>query len=181
MKVWRSPKKFPLKAIGCRGCAQVLGLGKWIRKRVVCTQGFSLLEVLVAATILAVAVIGTGYLFVAGQGGLEEEEWHRAALQMASQKLEELRGLPLSDASLAGEPEPGREHVEPSNPVLLEDKGTTDSLDDLKGYLRWQVILLKDPLNGRGGDYLLVRVEVNQDSAFSSFSPRITLETLLAR
>lgn len=144
------------------------------------SRGFSLLEVLVAATILGVAVIGTGYLFVAGQGGIEEEDWYRAALQVASRKLEELRGLPLSDPSLAGEPEPGREHLEPSNPVLLDDKGTADPFDDLKGYLRWQVVLVDDPLNGTGEDYLLVRVEVSQDSAFSSFLPGIILETLLA-
>lgn len=139
------------------------------------------MEVLVAATILAVAVIGTAYLFVAGQGGLEEEEWLRAALQKAGQKMEELRGLPLSDPSLEGEPEPGKEHLEPSNPVVLEDKGTTDPSDDLKGYLRWKVVRVDDPINGIGEDYLLVRVEVNQDSLFSPLSPGITLETLLAR
>lgn len=134
-----------------------------------------------AATVLAVAVIGTGYLFVAAQAGLEQEEWFRAALQRAGQKMEELRGLPLSHPSLAGEPEPGQEHVEPSNPVLLDDRGTMEPSDDLRGYLRWKVVLVDDPINGSGEDYLLVRVEVGQDSAFSPFSLRVTLEGLLAR
>lgn len=166
---------------GCLGRGGVLGFGVSMYKRAVCAGGFSLLEVLVAATLLAVAVIGTGYLFVAGQAGLEQEEWLRAALEKASQKMEELRGLPLSDSSLKGEPEPGREHLEPSNPVVLEDKGTADPSDDLKGYLRWRVVLVDDPRSGAGEDYLLVRVEVSQDSAFSPFLPGITLETLLAR
>lgn len=144
-------------------------------------EGFSLLEVLVASTLLAVAVIGTGYLFVAGQGGMEQEEWLRAALVKATQKLEELRGLPLSDPSLVGEPEPGREHLEPSNPVLLEDRGTADPSDDLMGHLRWKVVLVEEPASGAGGDCLLVRVEVNQDSAFSPSGPAISLETFLAR
>ncbi len=144
-------------------------------------KGFSLLEVLVAATLLAVAVIATGYLFVAGQGGMEQEEWLRAALQKAQQKLEELRGLPLTDASLLGEPEPGKEHLDSSNPVILEQRDTVEPSDDLKGYLRWKVVLVDDPINGPGEDYLLVRVEVSQDSDFSPSSPHVALETFLAR
>jgi prepilin-type N-terminal cleavage/methylation domain-containing protein len=152
-----------------------------LRKNAASSGGFSLLEVLVAATLLAVAVIGTGHLFVAGQGGLEQDEWLRVALQRAAQKLEELKGLSPADPRLAGEPDPGREHREVSNPVVLDDRSTVDTSDDLVGHLRWTVLLLDEPLSGEGDDYLLVRVEVNQDPGFSSWSPRIVLETILAR
>ncbi|MGQ9653616.1 MAG: type IV pilus modification PilV family protein [Thermodesulfobacteriota bacterium] len=145
-------------------------------------EGFSLMEVLVASTLLAVAVIGTGYFFVSGQVRLEETGYGRGALEVARSKLEEIQGLPLQHPDLQGAPPPGLAHLDPANPVVVDDKGTPDPGDDLLGYRRWLVVDVDDPANGQGQvDYKEVQVDVAEDSLFSEGRKWATLKTLVAR
>ncbi len=144
--------------------------------------GFSLMEVLVASTLLAVAVIGTGYFFVSGQARLEERGYGRAALEAARSKLEELQALPVQHPDLQGAPSPGIAHLDPANPVVVDDKGTSDTGDDLLGYRRWIVIDVDDPANGQGQvDYKEVRVDVAEEPLFSEGRIWASLKTLVAR
>lgn len=157
--------------------------GKPLRGLRVGLEGFSLLEVMVAATLLAVAVIGTGHLFVMAQRDLEEEEWVRAALQTAQNKAEELRSLQWTHQDLTAQPDEGFSHLDPGNPRSLDDRGTQDPGDDLFGFIRWTVISLDDPLNGHGAeDYRLLGVEVARSPGFEDIpGGKVVLETLLAR
>ncbi len=140
------------------------------------------MEVLVASTLLAVAVIGTGYFFVSGQARLEERGYGRGALEVARSKLEELQGLPLQHPDLQGAPPPGLAHLDPANPVVVDDKGTSDPGDDLLGYRRWVVVDVDDQANGQGqADYKEIRVDVAEDSLFSEGQIWATLKTLVAR
>lgn len=146
-------------------------------------EGFSLLEVMVAAAMLAVAVIGTGHLFVMAQGDLEGDEWVRAALQIAQNKVEELRSLQWTHQDLTAQPDGGSSHWDPGNPRSLDDQGTQDPGDDLVGFVRWTVVSLDDPLNGQGvEDYRLLRVEVARSPGFEDIpGGKVVLETVLAR
>jgi len=145
-------------------------------------RGFSLMEVLMASTLLAVAVIGTGYFFASGQARLEERGYGRGALEAARSKLEELQGLSFQHPDLLGAPSPGLTHLDPANPVVIDDRGTSDTGDDLPGYRRWVVVDVDDPANGEGqADYKEVRVEVAEDSLFSEGRIWASLKTLVAR
>lgn len=135
-----------------------------------------------ASTLLAVAVIGTGYFFVSGQARLEDRGYGRGALEVASSKLEELQVLPTYHPDLQGAPSPGLVHLDPANPIVVDDKGTSDPADDLLGYLRWVVVDVDDPSNGQGQvDYKEVRVDVAEDSLFSEGRIWAALKTLVAR
>ena len=54
-------------------------------------DGFSLIEVLVALIILVVVILGGGLYFFYGRLGINREGYRRAALELASQRLEELK------------------------------------------------------------------------------------------
>lgn len=141
--------------------------------------GFSVLEVLVAATVLAVAVVGTGYLFVSGEVSVEGDQWEMAATLEASRRIQWLRSLPSDSPDL----ERGL-HFLQGNPVIIDTRGTpSDTSDDLVGYVRWSVISLDDPRNGTGGeDYKLVRVEVARTDDFSeAVGNKVVLETTIGR
>jgi hypothetical protein len=137
---------------------------------------------LVAATILAVAVIGTGHLLVSGQAALEGTGEARGALYAARSKLEQLQGLSPQDADLEGLPAPGRIHLDPGNPITLDDAGTASTDDDLTAYRRWVVVDVDDPADGTSAgavNYREVTVEVAGDAAFTAGSVWARLRTLI--
>jgi len=147
-------------------------------------SGFSLLEVLVAATLLGIAVIGTGYLFVSGEISVEDDQWRLAAIREALGRIQWLRSLPTDSPDLEGEDPPGKLHLPPVNPCTLDTMGTPlDTSDDLMGYVRWFVTFLDDSRNGTGGkDYRLIRVEVAKGANFSEGAgEKVVLEAILAR
>jgi prepilin-type N-terminal cleavage/methylation domain-containing protein len=147
-------------------------------------SGFSLLEVLVAATLLAIAVIGTGYLLVSGEVSVEDDQWRLAAIREASGRIQWLRTLPTDSPDLEGAESPGKLHLPPVNPCTLDTMGTPlDTSDDLMGYVRWFVTYVDDPRNGTGDrDYRLIRVEVARGADFSEEAgEKVVLETILAR
>ena len=54
-------------------------------------RGMTMVEVMIAAVILVIALIGTSSSFVNGRRQLINQQFYRAAAQIASQKLEELK------------------------------------------------------------------------------------------
>jgi len=54
-------------------------------------DGFSLIEVLIALLILVIVILGGGAYFFYGRLGINREGYRRAALELASQRLEELK------------------------------------------------------------------------------------------
>ncbi len=137
---------------------------------------------MVAGTLLAIAVIGVGYFFVAGQVSVEDSGMARGALHCAQSKLADLQGTALQNAELLGGPTPGANHLDAGNPIILDDRGTADTADDLLGYRRWVVTDVDDPVNGTAQgavDYKVVQVDVAEDAGFSRILA--SLQTILAR
>jgi type II secretory pathway pseudopilin PulG len=52
---------------------------------------FTLVEVMAAILIVIIVIAGSSFLFVAGRGQVALQKQYRAAAQLASQKLEELK------------------------------------------------------------------------------------------
>ena len=78
--------------------------------------GFSMIEVLIAAVIVAVAIIGLFMMYSTGQALVQAQGSNRVAVQLAQQRLEELRAGGFGAASLPD----GREETAfvavPNNP-----------------------------------------------------------------
>lgn len=51
----------------------------------------TLIEVMVAVLIATIVIIGGSLLFVTGRSQINQQKHHRAAIQLAAQKLEELK------------------------------------------------------------------------------------------
>jgi prepilin-type N-terminal cleavage/methylation domain-containing protein len=67
-------------------------------------SGFTLVEVLVATTMVAVAVGGLGYLWTAAAGVNRSARRSTLAALFAVEKMEQLRALPFEDRALAASP-----------------------------------------------------------------------------
>jgi len=78
--------------------------------------GFSMIEVLIAAVIVAIAIIGLFMMYGTGQALVQAQGSNRVATQLAQQRLEELRAGGFGTASLPD----GREETAfvavPNNP-----------------------------------------------------------------
>ena len=73
-----------------------------MKKRSLFTQtGFSLVEVMIALTVLAVGVLATSVLFPRGTTRIREAKKISSASFAAQQVLEQLRSLPVNDAALS--------------------------------------------------------------------------------
>ena len=59
-------------------------------------KGVSLVEVMIAVLISAIVMLGGSLFFVSSTGQIHLREQYRAASQLASQKLEELKGVDYS-------------------------------------------------------------------------------------
>ena len=68
-------------------------------------NGFTLVEVLVALFIIALIIMGGGMFFFYGRVNIIREAHRRAAVLVASQRLEELKGADYSGIGSSG-PEP---------------------------------------------------------------------------
>lgn len=77
---------------------------KMAGQRVTGQAGFSLIEVLVTALILATAIVGLTLMLSRGQAYVVDEGATRIALYLAEEKIEKLRGLGLGGASVAKTP-----------------------------------------------------------------------------
>lgn len=87
-------------------------------------KGTSLVEVMVAALILAIVILGGSYFYVGSTNQINLREQYRAASRLAGQKLEELKAGDY-DAVIIGEVEDSLtlENSTYSRSVVTEDLG----------------------------------------------------------
>jgi len=88
-------------------------------------KGTSLVEVMVAALILAIVILGGSYFYVGSTNQINLREQYRAASRLAGQKLEELKAGDY-DAVIIGEVEDSLtlENSTYSRSVVTEDLGS---------------------------------------------------------
>lgn len=116
-------------------------------------KGFTLIEVMTAAVIAVIAVVGLAYSFSAGRGMIDRYAAARDALAAAEERMERLSILALRD---------------PTNPELAVGSygPFPRALNSAPiGTERWTVAWVNDPADDGGGDanpndYKLVTVEV---------------------
>lgn len=96
-------------------------------------SGFSLIEVSIALLILSIVIAGGGLFFFYARCAIVREGHRRAALQIATQEIEELKGTPY-EKILESMPFPKEEadNLPPGNIVTTE-------IQDLGGYLEVSV------------------------------------------
>jgi type II secretory pathway pseudopilin PulG len=113
-----------------------------VRPRPEGAAGFSLVEVMVAAVIAVIAVIGLAYSFGLGRGMIYRFEAERVALGVAQARLETLSALPPTDPGLTVGLHPGtplpftaesaRNGTEQWRVDVVDDPLTTPATDDLR-------------------------------------------------
>ncbi len=95
------------------------------RRRQSAQSGFTLIEVLMAATVLSFAVIAIAQMLVAGQMSTYEALHHRRGQSLAEAMIEEILALPYADPD--GASTPGPEGGEAT-------RADFDNSDDFDGY-----------------------------------------------
>jgi len=63
-------------------------------------KGVGLVEVMAAVVILIIILLGSSYLYVAGRGQLAKQQKNQVALNLASQRLEELKAEPYENIKI---------------------------------------------------------------------------------
>jgi type IV pilus assembly protein PilV len=88
-------------------------------KKKVCDNhsGFTLLEVLIAISILTVGLLGVAQMQIMGIRGNYFSGNTTTALSLAEEKMEDLLGKSYSDAELTGSVAPGTDHPDLNNPI----------------------------------------------------------------
>jgi type II secretory pathway pseudopilin PulG len=67
--------------------------------------GFALIELMLAIAILTIVVLGISTSYVSGRRQIISQQYYRAAAQLASQKLEEIKATGYSGTAEGGEEE----------------------------------------------------------------------------
>jgi|SRR5882724_4225820 len=83
---------------------QVMEIPKSPSRRASRAHGFSLVEVVIAITILAVGLLGLAALMAQLTGTTGQSRYMGTEVMLASEKLEDLNRLPLGDSNLAPGP-----------------------------------------------------------------------------
>ena len=119
--------------------------------------GLSLVEVLLAAVVLGIAVISFSYLFGTAGSDIVRLGHERVSLHVAEQEIEDLLRLPYDDANLTVSN--GFDHYRrfkrPPGPVKTPDP-------DGELFVQWQVTTCDDPY-GNGQDYKRITLELYDD------------------
>lgn len=116
-------------------------------------KGTSLVEVMVAVFVFAIVVLACPFMFAFGRGEIKCQESHRIAVELAAQKLEELRACNYND-------------------IEQGDPNTVLSLNDLS-YFRTTEIVTEN-----GGLYKRVNVTVRWGPTGTEHS--VILTTIIA-
>ena len=113
------------------------------------SKGLSLLEVLIAIIILALALTSISYFFSAARGNIETTGHMRCGLVLAQGKMEELKDVGYSHPDLS----------EGTHSDRVNSRG--EAADDGEFYRQWTVSAVADPADGPGDtDYKLVDLKV---------------------
>jgi len=123
-------------------------------------NGFTLVEVLVALFIIALVILGGGMFFFYGRVTIVREAHRRAAVLVASQRLEELKAKDYSEINL------GTEEVNVDVDNLLKESATPPTMVTVVQYVP-----------DGGSDYKKVTVTINWEDSTSN---SVTSTTLIA-
>jgi len=115
--------------------------------------GFTLLEVLIAISILTVGLLGVAQMQIMGIRGNYFSGNTTAALTLAEEKMEDLLGKSYTDAELAGSGAPGTDHNDLDNPI--DETGQTGGI-----YNRMWTVIDNTPIT----DTKTVTVSVSWDN-----------------
>jgi prepilin-type N-terminal cleavage/methylation domain-containing protein len=116
-------------------------------------RGLSLLEVLIAIIILAVALTSISYFFSQARGNIEVTGRMRCGLALAQDKIEELKDLGYSHDDLSEGPHSDR----------VDSDGTVPTEGEGEFYRQWTVTDFDDPADGISTDdkdYKLIELKV---------------------
>ena len=106
----------------------------------VTARGFSLIEVMVAAVISVIAIVGLAYSFSAGRGLIDRYATARDALEAAERRLETLAMQALQDPATA---DLGAGSHGPLGLTLNQNQTGSEV---------WRVEWVDDPVDDAGGD-----------------------------
>ena len=128
-----------------------------IQSTVSSETGLSLVEVILAAVVLGIAVISFSYLFGTAGSDIVRLGQERVSLYVAEQEIEDLLRLPYNDPGLTVTS--GFDHYRrfkrPPGPVKTPDQ-------DGELFVQWQVTACDDPY-GSGQDYKGIILELYDD------------------
>ena len=105
-------------------------------------SGFSLMEVLVSVVVFAIAIVFLYQMLFSGRMQVEFEGERRVAAKAAQLKVEELKyaGYGSTDAVAGWTSVTMDIGTHPGDPrIVLDDRGTPDTQDDLVGLISWTV------------------------------------------
>jgi prepilin-type N-terminal cleavage/methylation domain-containing protein len=105
-------------------------------------SGISLMEVMVSVVVFSIAIVFLYQMLFSGRMQVEFEGERRVASKMAELKVEELKyaGYGSTDTESGWESLSMDVGDHPSDPrVVLDDRGTADTQDDLVGLMTWTV------------------------------------------
>lgn len=105
------------------------------------SRGLSLLEVLIAIIILAIALTSISYFFSTARSNIEASGHMRCGLVLGQDKTEELKDLGYFHADLS----------EGTHSDRVDSAGDPDA-DDRPFYREWTVYDIDDPADGTGPD-----------------------------
>jgi hypothetical protein len=119
--------------------------------------GLSLVEVLLAAVILGIAVISFSYLFGTAGSDIVRLGSERVSLHVVQQEMEDLRRLPYDHSDLTVSD--GFDHYR-----RFKRPPASVKTPDVEGelFFQWQVTAFDDPY-GRGQDYKRIILELYDD------------------
>ncbi|MCK4513310.1 prepilin-type N-terminal cleavage/methylation domain-containing protein [bacterium] len=105
-------------------------------------SGISLMEVMVSVVVFSIAIVFLYQMLFSGRMQVEFEGERRVASKAAELKIEELKyaGYGSTDTQSGWESLSMDVGTHPSDPLMvLDDRGTDDTQDDLVGLITWAV------------------------------------------
>jgi len=143
-------------------------------------NGFTLVEVLVALFIIALVIMGGGMFFFYGRVNIVREAHRRAAVLVASQRLEELKGAEWADIAYYPTTAISLDqsyYLTYGSPPSLDEDTDTVTVDNVEGTMLTDAKWRDDnPGDGEDSyDYLEVTVIINWVDSRSNSVSSITL------
>lgn len=148
------------------------------------------MEVMVSMVVFSIAIVFLYQMLFSGRMQVEFEGERRVATKAAELKVEELKyaGYGSSDAgadwtSLTMDTGPsGGWAVHPSNPtIIIDDRGTPETQDDLLGDIKWAVKETTWSDSGIDTEAKVVKVKIEWPQSWDTPRDSVRIFTLVAK